>query len=118
MRPSRALKLAAVLVGSAAALFACVDEVHDQEVAALGPEQPGVPPGPTHRPGQPCVTCHGGSGPAHTQFSVGGTAYEVEGQPAPAVGASVVIEDKIAPQLRQVQILVHLDGSGRISRIR
>jgi hypothetical protein len=33
-------------------------------------------------------------------------------------GASVVIEDKFAPQLRQVQIVVHLDGSGRIIRMR
>jgi hypothetical protein len=72
---------------------ACVAETHDEEVAALGPEAPGVPPGELHRPGQPCVTCHGGSGPAKLQFSVGGTVYENEGQPAAAVGAAVTIED-------------------------
>jgi hypothetical protein len=76
-----------------AASPACVDETHDEEVAALGPEAPGVPPGPNHRPGQPCITCHGGSGPAKLQFSVGGTVNENQGQSMPAVGASVTIED-------------------------
>ncbi len=71
----------------------CVDATHDDQVAALGPEDPDGPPGPFHRPGQPCLTCHGGSGPASKQFSVGGTIYALEGQPAPAVGATVQIED-------------------------
>jgi len=66
---------------------ACADPVHDDEVAALGPEAPGVPPGPTHRPGQPCLTCHGGSGPAGTQFSIGGTVYTTQRLPLPDGGA-------------------------------
>jgi len=94
MRASGSLLLAVLAVACAASIStACVDETHDEEVAALGPEQAGVPPGPDHRPGQPCITCHGGSGPAKTQFSVGGTVYEIEGQTMPAVGASVTIED-------------------------
>ena len=52
--------------------------VHDNEVAALGPEDPSVPPGPDHRPGQPCLVCHGGSGPASAQFAVGGTVYAAQ----------------------------------------
>jgi hypothetical protein len=80
--------LAAVL-----APFACVDTVHTDAVQALGPEDPGVSPGPLHRPGQPCVTCHGGSGPAHTQFSMGGTVYAVDRSSQPAVGAIVSLED-------------------------
>jgi hypothetical protein len=87
---SRVRALLLVVVVAAAG---CVDEVHDQEVAALGPEAPGVPPGPLHRPGQPCITCHGGSGPAKLQLSIGGTVYDVEGQSAPSVDTTVTVED-------------------------
>ena len=55
----------------------CSDPVHDDGVEALGPEAPGVPEGPLHRPGQPCVApCHDGAGPADNVFSVGGTVYQ------------------------------------------
>jgi hypothetical protein len=73
--------------------IACVDTTHEDAVQALGPEAPGVPPGPLHRPGQPCITCHGGSGPAKQQFSIGGTVYKVQGLADPAEGAIVQIED-------------------------
>ena len=72
---------------------ACVDTSHEDAVQALGPEESDVPPGPLHRPGQPCITCHGGSGPGSPQFSVGGTVYAVQGGSLPAVGAVVQIED-------------------------
>lgn len=91
-----ALRLATVAFLASACVMAvpgCVDATHDEQVSALGPEAPGVRPGPLHRPGQPCLTCHGGSGPAKSQFSIGGTVYGVRGQPAPAVGATVQIED-------------------------
>jgi hypothetical protein len=78
---------------AAASTGACVDATHDAQVEALGGEAPGVSPGPFHRPGQPCLVCHGGSGPAHAQFSVAGTVYLVEGQDAPAVAAQVSMED-------------------------
>ena len=29
-----------------------------------------------HRPGQPCLTCHGGKGPGHVEFSIAGTLYK------------------------------------------
>jgi hypothetical protein len=85
-------RLAVLAAGSATAL-GCGDPVHDALVASLGPENPNVPPGPLHRPGQPCLACHGGEGPASLQFSVGGTVYAVRGQPEPAVGPCVQIED-------------------------
>jgi hypothetical protein len=87
-----------------ACLCACANPVHDDAVSALGPEAPGVPPGPTHRPGQPCLTCHGGQGPASLQFSMGGTAYQNQllpladgGAPtsAPLVGATVLLTDSV-----------------------
>ncbi len=83
----------------------CGDPSHDDAVAALGPEDPAVPRGPTHRPGQPCLTCHGGSGPGGTTFSIGGTAYETQTLPladggasppsAPLVGATVQLTDSL-----------------------
>jgi hypothetical protein len=86
-----------VLVGVAGAVtasFACVDTEHQDQVQALGSEHPGVPPGPSHRPGQPCLTCHGGSGPASLQFSAGGTVYQYQNDTShPAVGALVQIQD-------------------------
>jgi hypothetical protein len=93
MPPRQVLLLA--LFGTALPIsVACVNNpVHDDEVAALGPEDPAVPPGPDHRPGQPCLVCHGPFGPAQVQFAVGGTVYEAEGQSAPAVSAVVGIED-------------------------
>ena len=71
--------LAVLVVGGFGALAAlgtaCGDPAHDDDVASLGPEG-SAPPGPLHRPGQPCVVCHGGRGPAKAQFSLGGTIYD------------------------------------------
>jgi len=83
----------AVAIVVAAILAACGDPVHSNEVDALGPEKNGVSPGPNHRPGQPCVICHGSSGPASPQFAIGGTIYLVKGQPDPAPGVTVKITD-------------------------
>lgn len=58
-------------------LSACtVDPVREQTIDELGPEKPGVHPGPLHRPNQPCVVCHGGSGPGNAVFSLAGTIYQ------------------------------------------
>jgi hypothetical protein len=83
----------ATVVACAMLLADCADPVHDDAVAALGPEDPNVSPGPLHRPGQPCLTCHGTEGPASLVFSLGGTVVEARGQGAPAVNAYVQAED-------------------------
>lgn len=62
--------LLGLLVGCSA------DPMHDDRVDALGPEAPGVSPGPLHRPGQPCVLCHGGKGPGDDVFSFAGTVFK------------------------------------------
>jgi hypothetical protein len=77
----------------------CLDPVHVDDVAALGPE-PGGPPGPTHRPGQPCLTCHGGRGPADLELSIGGTVYQVRGGNVGAPGITVVINDGTTAERR------------------
>lgn len=86
---ARPLAIGAVLVS-----VGCGDPVHDQLVASLGAEDPNVAPGPTHRPGQPCLACHGDLGPAKVAFSIGGTVYAAEGKPLPATGAIVQVEDQ------------------------
>ncbi len=83
----------AVFVGIAAVGAGCYDPVHLDAVAALGPETPGVPPGPKHRAGQPCSTCHGGEGPAETELAFGGTLYRVRGGTEPLVGGEVIVTD-------------------------
>ncbi len=88
------LTLTLALLGTAS----CEDPVHDAEITALGPEAPGVPPGPNHRPGQPCLTCHGGQGPASATFVTAGTIYETPYSPGtpsypPLVGGNVTLVD-------------------------
>jgi len=64
-----------VLLVLAVWLAACSDPVRSAAIAALGDEAPGVPRGPLHRPGQPCLDCHGASHDARPVFSVAGTVY-------------------------------------------
>jgi len=72
--------LAVLVVLGAAALGAvsvpsCANPVQDQAIAALGGELSGVPPGPFHRPGQPCVVCHSENGTTKLQMVLGGTVF-------------------------------------------
>jgi hypothetical protein len=67
----------------------CGDPAHDDAVSALGPERAGVPKGPEHRAGQPCLTCHGEDGPADLVMTFGGTIYAHENSEAPAPNAIV-----------------------------
>src|SRR5256885_548947 len=70
----------------------CQDPTVESAIAALGPEDRGVSPGPLHRPGQPCVLCHGDGGTART-FVVAGTIYRDKGRPTVAPGAKVLFLD-------------------------
>jgi hypothetical protein len=93
-RAARAIFALGVCGAFASALAGCTDAEHDDEVAALGGEDPNVPQGPLHRAGQPCLVCHGGSGPAHQAFSVAGTVYTTQDDPTqPANGATVQLQD-------------------------
>ena len=84
-------KSLAVLL-AVACLPACMDPVHDDAVKALGGEK-GPRPGPLHRPGEPCLTCHGGEGPGESEFSVAGTVYLLQFQDVAAPGVTVQVED-------------------------
>ncbi len=74
----------------AIALSSCNDPVHDAEVQALGPEDPNVPKGELHRPGQPCLVCH-------DNFSIGGTVYQ-DDLTTPMNGATVTLTDSTGSQ--------------------
>jgi hypothetical protein len=68
------LRASAVGLALATSLVGC-DPVHGDAVDSLGDEAPGVSPGPRHRPGQPCGTCHDGALGNPKKFSVAGTIY-------------------------------------------
>ena len=81
-----------VMVGACGSA-SCFDPVHAADVDALGPERRGVRPGPNHRPGQNCLTCHGGEGPASPDFSIAGTVYSAVGVAEPIADVTVLLVD-------------------------
>lgn len=96
MRPALFLALAL----APALLAACSNPVEDARIAALGPEDPAVPPSDVHRPGQPCLLCHGPYKGASPEMVVAGTiygyAYDSDNKtadPIPVEGASVELHD-------------------------
>lgn len=77
------------LIAAALLLAMCTFEpVGDEASADLGDEKPGVPEGPTHRPGQPCLVCHA------DDYSAAGTIYAVKGDTVGVAGASVLLSDR------------------------
>lgn len=88
MRHPARLALYVVLLAAAS----CTDVTHEEAVDALGGETPGGPSA-LHRPGQPCVTCHGELGPAESEFSLAGTVYQLRNAEVPAAGVLVQIQD-------------------------
>jgi hypothetical protein len=87
----------AVLAASTV-LLGCRDPVVSEGQAALGPEQPGVPHGPLHRPGQPCTLCHSSTGGDNPEFALAGTVYQSADSKEPLVGAVVQVIDKDGAQ--------------------
>jgi hypothetical protein len=73
-------------------LGACGDPVRDRAIDELGPEVPGVPEGPLHRAGQPCVLCHSDAG-GEEPFSLAGTVYIDAASATPIDGVEVHIVD-------------------------
>lgn len=85
-----AQKLIAVAAVLGVASASCVDPVNADAEAALGPEAPGVSEGPLHRPGQPCLTCHGEVGPGSPKMAVGGTVFASADDGAAGLGGVTV----------------------------
>lgn len=82
-------------IGFASLLLSCADPVRDKIIDDLGAENPAVPQGEYHRPGQPCVACHSNYGPGSPLMSIGGTVYvkTVEGEFFAAGGVTVRLID-------------------------
>lgn len=68
------------------------DPLQDAEREALGPEDPGVPSGPLHRPGQPCGACHR-DGDEYPVFVFAGTVYRDPVELIAVADATVVLVD-------------------------
>ena len=81
----------ALAIACSAYIFGACDPVHSDAVDALGPEAPGVPKGPTHRAGQPCITCHDGEFGSPPHFTVAGTVFLNDTGAAAATGATVTL---------------------------
>lgn len=82
-----------VAVLGLAALAGSCDPVHEQAMDDLGPEAPGIPRGPTHRAGQPCLVCHGERGPEGPTMSVAGTIFRAREGRVGVAGATVKLTD-------------------------
>jgi hypothetical protein len=83
----------AIAMLGASGSASCFDPAHSDEVDALGPERKGILPGPNHRPGQNCRTCHGGKGPGSPELSIAGTIYSARGVQEPLSDVSIELMD-------------------------
>jgi cytochrome c553 len=82
-----------LLLLAALTCASCVDPVHSDAIAALGEEKSGERPGPFHRAGQPCLTCHTDRGPGAPEFSVAGTIYATRTGTDGLAGVQVTLLD-------------------------
>lgn len=79
---------------------ACGNRAVDERIAALGDELPNVKPSEFHRPGQPCVLCHGEYLRENPIMSVAGTVYgfPADQNPLPVKGVTVTLTDAFGDQ--------------------
>ncbi|MBK8253857.1 MAG: hypothetical protein IPK82_14485 [Polyangiaceae bacterium] len=92
--PARPLIALPIIFGLSISLGACrLDPTPQEVIDSLGPESGS--PGDTHRPGQPCVVCHGSYGAVSPQMVFGGTAFtnDEDGNVIPAQGVEVIVFD-------------------------
>ena len=83
-----------------AAIVASCDPVHEQQKDALGGETPGVPKGPLHRPGQPCIVCHDGAFGDPPEFSIAGTIFVDGNDTTPLSDATLEMNESYSCKLR------------------
>lgn len=95
----KALRNSALALWALLPLLACtglplspLDPENEARRRLLGPEDPGVPVGPLHRPGQSCVVCHSPGGDAEP-YSVAGTIYRDIMTSLPLADVEVLLVD-------------------------
>lgn len=76
---------------AALALAGCPSPVQDERIESLGPEPD--QPSELHRPGQPCLACHGEYVGEEPLLVVGGTVYASPVDSTPFEGATVELTD-------------------------
>lgn len=90
---ARALSAASLAAAVGVLVVAsCGNPVVDDKIALLGGETDGVPEGPFHRPGQPCLLCHQEDGPGPA-FQVAGTIFADTKSFTPVDKAQVILTD-------------------------
>lgn len=89
-QPSFVTLVLPAALAAALAQSAC-DPVRSDQISALGGETNGVGPGPTHRPGQPCLLCHDGKLGNPVEFAVAGTVFRFASDRQPVSGATVTL---------------------------
>jgi hypothetical protein len=81
------------------ALLGCGNPSLDVEIEALKGEVPGVPETAFHRPGQPCVHCHGPYKGAKPEMALAGTIFAIPTNgtraPVPVANAKITITDAL-----------------------
>ncbi len=73
----------------------CGNPAVDDKISALGGEQQGVPQGPFHRPGQPCLLCHSKYYGAKPEMVVAGTVFADLKQFLSVENVDVVLTDSV-----------------------
>jgi len=79
----------------AALASGCANPIQDALIEQLGPEDPAVPESDIHRPGQPCLLCHGPYKGAEPEMSVAGTIYGYSWDAAHAKSEPIPVKDVI-----------------------
>src|SRR5690242_19448607 len=105
MKPALLLSTVLATVLASALVAGCGNPVQDARIAALGPEDPAVPASDIHRPGQPCLLCHGPYKGASPEMVVAGTiygyAYDVDNKgadPIPVENVTIELHDAYSNQ--------------------
>ena len=84
----------ALLISTVALLAACANPAVEARIEALGEEpNPDLQDFQYHRPGQPCVLCHGEYEEEEPIMSLGGTIYQRLDDAMPVDGAKVIVYD-------------------------
>jgi hypothetical protein len=92
-RACAACAFASVVAAAVLAASGCGNPVADDRIEALGGENPNVEKSEHHRPGQPCVLCHGVYEGADPQLAIGGTVFADQESLLPVEGVQVVLTD-------------------------
>jgi hypothetical protein len=97
VRSGHRIALLVATLGVGAGALSCIgeDPVHDDQVANLPGEVPGIPIGEYHRAGQQCTLCHGPEGPANTEFSMAGTVFDAKDSLVGVGNVQVLLVDSL-----------------------